>query len=109
MTFDERIALELDALDHLDTAESPVAECQTITFDRPQPDGDGENDVQHGLLDKAADVESDNVEHPEQSQVEDCDEVRIMIKVLGPKVSANNFYVIMLYVFNICLNTHKKH
>lgn len=89
VSFDERIALELDALDHLGTVESPVAERQSTPFQGPQPDGgDEEDDNQHKAFDKVADVQRVEpiVERPEQAQIVDCDEVRIMIKVLGPKV-----------------------
>lgn len=99
MSFDERIALELDALDHLDIAESPVAECQNISFQRPQlDDGDEEDDVQHVLFDRAADVEP-AVECLEQHQDVDCDEVRIMIKVLGPKVYMLIFLLFSHYMY----------
>lgn len=89
VSFDERIALELDALDHLGTVESPVAERQSTPFQGSQPDvGDEEDDNQHKAFDKVADVQRVEpiVERPEQARIVDCDEVRIMIKVLGPKV-----------------------
>lgn len=108
VSFDERIALELDALDNLDTAESPVAECQKISFQRPQlDDGDKEDDVQHVLFDRAADVEP-AVECLEQQDV-DCDEVRIMIKVLGPKVHMPIFLMFShnMYIYLYILSLHK--
>lgn len=93
MSFDERIALELDALDQLGAVESPVAERQIITFQRPQQnvsdDGDEKNDEHQKALELNNEVRKvDNVPNrPEHHNNLDCDEVRIMIKVLGPKVS----------------------
>lgn len=91
MSFDERIALELDALDQLGTVESPVAECQIITFQRPQPkvseDGDEKNHEHQKVFEKNNEVQIvDNVLNQNHKDL-DCDEVRIMIKVLGSKVS----------------------
>lgn len=97
MSFDERIALELDALDHLDTVESPVAERQSIPFQGSQPDGGDEEDNNHQkAFDRAVDVQRVEpiIERPEQTQIVDCDEVRIMIKVLGPKVCTQHFEII---------------
>jgi len=86
VSFDERIALELDALDQLGAVESPVAERQVHTFPvmhEPSCDEE-ENCEQRKTFDsRGADVES----RPEHSRGLDCDEVRIMIKVLGTKVS----------------------
>lgn len=91
VSFDERIALELDALDQLGTVESPVAERQMIAFHKPQSEGCASNDednIQQKVSNKSG--ESQRVEkiadRPENCQVVDCDEVRIMIKVLGNKV-----------------------
>lgn len=96
VTFDERIALELDALDQLGTVESPVAERQMIAFHKPQPEnspGNIENNDQLKASNKSD--ESQRVEkmsdRPENCQVVDCDEVRIMIKVLGNKVCYSYF------------------
>lgn len=83
--------MELDALDQLGTVESPVAERQMIAFHTPQPEctaGNGEDNNQQNVSNKSS--ESQRVEkitqRPENCQVVDCDEVRIMIKVLGNKV-----------------------
>lgn len=82
MSFDERIALELDALDHLGTVESPVSERQIITFQLPQTEGNYDEEDNNQC--KAFEIQhAENVDH---RRVMDCDEVRIMIKVLGAKV-----------------------
>lgn len=89
MSFDERIALELDALDQLGTVESPVAERQIITFQKPISNADivEENNDQQRVFNKTDTLCAENiVDKQESCQVLDCDEVRIMIKVLGPKV-----------------------
>ncbi|XP_060843490.1 activated Cdc42 kinase-like isoform X3 [Rhopalosiphum padi] len=86
VSFDERIALELDALDQLGAVESPVAERQVHSFPVMHEPGcdEEENCEQRKTFDsKVADVES----RPEHGRGLDCDEVRIMIKVLGTKVS----------------------
>lgn len=75
VSFDERIALELDALDQLGTVESPVAERQMIIFQNIQQVYDGDEGAQVDTVAK----------QPAHEDV-DCDEVRIMIKVLGSKV-----------------------
>ncbi|XP_025423425.1 activated Cdc42 kinase-like isoform X3 [Sipha flava] len=96
VSFDERIALELDALDQLGAVESPIAEHQIITFQRPQPnvseDGDEKNDEHQKLFEKNNEIRRvDNVLNQlEHHKDLDCDEVRIMIKVLGPKVSGEH-------------------
>jgi len=84
VSFDERIALELDALDQLGAVESPVSERQVHTFPVMQEPGcsEDENCEQRKTFDRGADVES----RPEHGRGLDCDEVRIMIKVLGTKV-----------------------
>lgn len=84
MSFDERIALELDALDQLGAVESPVSERQVHTFPVMQEPGcdEEENCEQRKTFDRGADVEG----RPEHGRGLDCDEVRIMIKVLGTKV-----------------------
>lgn len=85
VSFDERIALELDALDQLGAVESPVAERQVHSFPVMHEPGcdEEENCEQRKTFDsKVADVES----RPEHGRGLDCDEVRIMIKVLGTKV-----------------------
>lgn len=85
MSFDERIALELDALDQLGAVESPVAERQMHTFPvmQEQPGCDEEeNCEQRNTFDRSPDV----IDQPEYGRGLDCDEVRIMIKVLGTKV-----------------------
>jgi ferritin-like metal-binding protein YciE len=85
--------LELDALDQLGAVESPIAEHQIITFQRPQPnvseDGDEKNDEHQKLFEKNNEIRRvDNVLNQlEHHKDLDCDEVRIMIKVLGPKVN----------------------
>lgn len=82
MSFDERIALELDALDHLGTVESPVSEQQMLTFQLPHTEENyvDEDDNQCNAF------EIQHAENVDHHQVMDCDEVRIMIKVLGAKV-----------------------
>lgn len=86
VSFDERIALELDALDQLGEVESPVAERQAIAFQKPKQEVvAGEKDCDQR---KAFDVRrTESVVTADYRRVLDCDEVRIMIKVLGPKVS----------------------
>lgn len=79
MSFDERIALELDALDQLGTVESPVSERQIITF-QLHTEGGGDED-------QCKAFEIQYAENADYRQALDCDEVRIMIKVLGAKVS----------------------
>lgn len=91
VSFDERIALELDALDQLGTVESPESERQMISFQKSQLNGGNEEDNSQQLqnaFDKSIDVRRVEpvVEQPEQCQALDCDEIRIMIKVLGSKV-----------------------
>lgn len=87
VSFDERIALELDALDQLGAVESPVSERQVHTFPVMQEPGcdEEENCEQRKTFDRGADVEG----RPEHGRGLDCDEVRIMIKVLGTKVSGD--------------------
>ncbi|VVC45669.1 Hypothetical protein CINCED_3A018950 [Cinara cedri] len=92
VSFDERIALELDALDQLGTVESPVAERQMIAFQRQQSDGnccDVEDDDDQSKTFNRSDVRGK--ENIMDQRVLDCDEVRIMIKVLGPKVCGLHF------------------
>lgn len=92
VSFDERIALELDALDQLGAVDSPVAEHQSITFQRPQQNisenVDEKNDEHKKSFEKTIEVRGvDNVLNRPEHKNLDCDEVRIMIKVLGSKVS----------------------
>jgi len=84
VSFDERIALELDALDQLGAVESPVAERQAHTFPVLLEPGcdEEENCEQQKTFDRGVDV----VDRPQHGRGLDCDEVRIMIKVLGSKV-----------------------
>lgn len=85
VSFDERIALELDALDHLGTVESPIAELQAMAFQRSQSNGGSDefdNNQHKAFNDRVIDVRR-------TEDIMDCDEVRIMIKVLGAKVRVN--------------------
>lgn len=109
VSFDERIALELDALDQLGTDESPVAERQIIAFQRQQSEGNGcdvDNDDQQKTLSKSDIRRKENLF---DQRVLDCDEVRIMIKVLGPKVCELHFvlkgykHVYGFYYYDRCL------
>jgi len=85
VSFDERIALELDALDQLGAVESPEAERQTHTFPVMLEPGCDREEHFEQRTDRAGVV--DVVDRPEHhSRGLDCDEVRIMIKVLGTKV-----------------------
>jgi len=79
--------LELDALDHLGTIESPVAEQQVISFQRPQSNRgsiEEDNDQHKVVNDRGINIRQ--IEDIMDHRVMDCDEVRIMIKVLGTKV-----------------------
>lgn len=79
--------MELDALDQLGTVESPVAERQIITFQKPVLNIDIiEENKQRISKIKDTRCTKNIVDRQESCQVLDCDEVRIMIKVLGPKV-----------------------
>lgn len=92
MSFDERIALELDALDHLGTVESPVSERQIITFPKLLTDSGGDEEDDNHC--NAFDVQqTENIDH---RRVMDCDEVRIMIKVLGTKVCVEYFVILFI-------------
>lgn len=87
MSFDERIALELDALDQLGEVESPVAERQTVGFRRSQSgNSDKINDSQEIPFNRNETLQMEDVVDRLEPKVLDCDEVRIMIKVLGSKV-----------------------
>lgn len=104
VSFDERIALELDALDQLGTVESPVIEQPMMSFQRQQSDGssfdvDDNNDQQQTL--SRSDVR--RKENPFDRQVLDCDEVRIMIKVLGPKVCGLHFDFMFFKRVVVCM------
>jgi len=96
VSFDERIALELDALDQLGTVESPEAERQVHTFPAMhEPSCDEEESCEQ---DKTFDSGADVVDRQEHSRDLDCDEVRIMIKVLGTKVC-----IFFVHKYNIIL------
>lgn len=92
----------MDALDQLGTVESPVAERQTINFQKPVLNIDiTEEDVdQKNAFDKSEIHCTENVDRQELRNVLDCDEVRIMIKVLGPKVCF--FFIISYYIIHLC-------
>lgn len=104
VSFDERIALELDALDQLGTVESPVVEQPMISFQRQQLDGsnfdvDDNNDQQQTL--SRSDVR--RKENLFDRQVLDCDEVRIMIKVLGSKVCGLHYVFMFFNRVMVCM------
>lgn len=95
VSFDERIALELDALDHLDIVESPVAEQPMIIFQKLKDE--------HNVSPSNEDHKNISEQHFEENSIE-SDEVRIMIKVLGPKVSVHNCVIIkslVTFFFNV--------
>lgn len=103
VSFDERIALELDALDQLGAVESPVAERQAHTFPVMLEPGcdEEENFEQQKTFDRGVDV----VDRSEHGRGLDCDEVRIMIKVLGTKVCIYfvHKYIMMISILLICV------
>lgn len=68
-----------------------MAERQMIAFPKPQSEGcasnDGDNNQQKAFNKSSESQRVEKiVDRPENCQVVDCDEVRIMIKVLGNKV-----------------------
>lgn len=90
MSFDERIALELDALDQLGEVESPVAERQTVAYQRSQSGNSDKSNGDQGIsFDRNETLQMEDVVDRLEPKVLDCDEVRIMIKVLGSKVCFN--------------------